>query len=91
MSIPEGNRPERGSPEYYRRMVRLLLILSPAMFLLCYALAAVQGAEPRHSLLIAVVGTVGCLGAALLIHLRGARAGSDAIWIRLILALLTRK
>jgi len=95
MTVPEKSelekRPEKGSPEYYRRMARLLLILSPAMFIMCYALAAIQGAEPRHSLLISAVGTAGCLGAALLIYLRGAKAGSDAVWIRLILAALARK
>lgn len=91
MAISDRNRPEKGSPEYYRRMARLLLVLSPVMFVMCYALAAAQGAEPKHSLLIAAVGTIGCLGASALVHLRGAKAGSDAVWIRLILALFARR
>ena len=68
----------------------LLLKLSPLMFILCYVLAAVQGAKWPHSLLIAVVGTAMCLGAAGLYKLRGSKSASDLVWLNILLRLFTR-
>ena len=84
----EQGAPQQGAPE--RHLAWLLLKLSPLAFVLCYVLAAVQGARWRDSLLIAVVGTLMCLGAAGLYKLRGSKAGSDMVWLNILLRLFTR-
>jgi hypothetical protein len=81
---------QRDTPEPRQRTAALLLKLSPVMFVLCYLLAAVQGAKWQHSLLIAVVGTAMCLGAAGLYKLRGSRSAGDLFWLNIILRLFTR-
>lgn len=78
------------TPEQRQRIASLLLKLSPLMFVLCYVLAAVQGARWQHSLLIAVVGTAMCLGAAGLYKMRGSRSAGDLVWINALLRLFTR-
>lgn len=91
MSDPQQDTAEqRDTPELRLRVAALLLKLSPLMFALCYVLAAVQGARWQDSLLIAVVGTVMCLGSAGLYKLRGSRSGGDLVWINILLRLFTR-
>ena len=82
---------EKEKADRARAAVRPLLVLSPAMFVLSYVLAAVQGAIWQHSLVIAIIGTLGCLGAALVLHLRGSKAAGDLIWIQLIIRLFARR
>ena len=83
--------PDEMSPEQRAKAVKALLIISPFGAAFCYLLAAIQKAEPWARALIAGVMLVGCLGAALLIHLRGSKAGGDAAWIAMILRLLSRR
>lgn len=52
--------------------------------------AAVQGAEWQKSLLIAVVGTLMCLGAAGVYKLRGSKSADDLVWLNILLRLFTR-
>lgn len=79
------------TPERWAHVSKALLVISPFGAAFCYILAALQGAQPIHSLVIAAVMLAGCLGAALLFHLRGSKAAGDAVWIRLILQLLARR
>jgi len=79
------------TPERWARVSKALLVISPFGAAFCYVLAALQGAQPIHSLVIAAIMFAGCLGAALLFHLRGSKAAGDAVWIRLILQLLARR
>ncbi len=81
---------QRDTPEQRHRIAALLFKLSPLMFVLCYVLAAVQGARWQDSLLISVVGTLMCLGAAGLYKLRGSKSAGDLVWINIILRLFTR-
>ena len=79
------------TPEVTRIVVRRLLIMSPFLFVGSYLFAAVQGAEPRHALLIAVVALAMCLGTALLYRLRGSKSAQDLVWLSLVLRLLVRR
>ena len=79
------------TPERWARVSKALLVISPFGAAFCYILAALQGAQPIHCLIIAAVMFAGCLGAALLFHLRGSKAGGDMVWIQLILQLLARR
>ena len=91
MTHPQQNTAgQRDTPGQRQRTALLLLKLSPLMFALCYVLAAVQGARWQDSLLIAMVGTAMCLGAAGLYKLRGSKSAGDAVWIALILRLFGR-
>lgn len=90
MSDQKQTPNQRDTPEHRQRIASLLLRLSPLMFVLSYLLAAVQGAKWQHSLLIAVVGTALCLGAAGLYKLRGAKSVRDLFWINILLRLFTR-
>ncbi len=81
---------QQGTPQRRQRIAALLLKLSPLMFVLCYLLAAVQGARWQDSLLIAVVGTIMCLGAAGLYKLRGSKSAGDLLWVNILLRLFTR-
>ncbi len=67
-------------PETKAKVVRLLLILTPVTFALCWFLAAIQGAETRYCLLIAGVGAGMFLAAAGTIHVLGSKS-----WIALVL------
>lgn len=78
-------------PEAYARMARVSLWMVPFGAVLVFLLAAVQGAELWICVMLAGVMAVGCLGAAALLHLRGAKAGQDAAWIALIFRLLARR
>lgn len=80
----------RDTPEQRQRVASLLLKLSPLMFVLCYVLAAVQGAKWQQSLLIAAVGTLMCLGAAGVYKLRGSKSADDLVWLNILLRLFTR-
>ncbi len=77
--------------EYWRRVVRSLVFISPFSFVLAYILAAVQGATWKHSLLLGAIMFIGCLAAAGLFRLRGSKAAGDAVWLKLIFALLSRR
>lgn len=90
MSDQQQVRGPRDTPEQRQRVASLLLKLSPLMFVLCYVLAAVQGAEWQKSLLIAVVGTLMCLGAAGVYKLRGSKSADDLVWLNILLRLFTR-
>jgi hypothetical protein len=85
------NEPNLNDPIYRGRLVRALLLISPFGFGLSYILAALQGAETWVALLLGAVMFFGCLGAAALFHLRGSKAGNDAVWIKVILALIGRR
>ena len=78
-------------PERRRSVVRTLLILSPFLFIGSYLLAAVQGAPPRESLLIAGVALAMCLGAALVIHLMGSKSGWALVVVQIVLALAKKR
>lgn len=77
--------------EYWRRVVRSLVVISPFGFILAYVLAAVQGATWKLSLLMGVIMFFGCLAAAGLFKLRGSKAAGDTVLLKLILALLARR
>ncbi len=81
---------QQDTPERRQRVASLLLKLSPLMFALCYVLAALQGARWQDSLLIAVVGTIMCLGAAGLYKLRGSKSSGDLFWLNIVLRLFSR-
>ncbi len=87
---PKTASQQQDTPEQRQRIAVLLLKLSPLMFVLCYVLAAVQGAKWQHSLLIAVVGALMCIGAAGIYKLRGSRSASDFVWLNILLRLFTR-
>jgi len=74
--------------EQAARIARLLFIMTPISFPFLWLLAAVQGGDTRTCLVISVVGTLMCLGAALLFKLRGTAAPGDAQWIHALLRLL---
>ncbi len=90
MSDQQQVRGPRDMPEQRQRFASLLLKLSPLMFVLCYVLAAVQGAKWQQSLLIAVVGTLMCLGAAGVYKLRGSKSADDLFWLNILLRLFVR-
>jgi hypothetical protein len=90
MSDQQQVRGPRDMPEQRQRVASLLLKLSPLMFVLCYVLAAVQGAKWQQSLLIAVVGTLMCLGAAGVYKLRGSKSADDLFWLNILLRLFVR-
>lgn len=90
MSDQGQSTQQRDTPEARQRVAALLLKISPLMFVFCYVLAAVQGARWQHSLLIAVVGTVMCLGWAGLYKLRGSKWAGDLFWLNILLRLFTR-
>lgn len=87
---PDATSEQKDTPEQRQRIALLLLKLSPLMFVLCYLLSAVQGAKWQHSLLIAVVGTLMCLGAAGIYKLRGSKSADDLVWLNILLRLFTR-
>ncbi len=78
MAEPEDVHP-LDDPEKKRRTVRTLVVLSPGIFVLCWLLSWVQGADGGTSLLIAAVGAGMCLGTALTIQLLGSHS-----WIMLV-------
>lgn len=67
-------QPSLDDPAAKARTVRALLIATPFLFVGCYLLGWLQGAEPRYSLLIAAIGAGGCLATALAIHLLGSKS-----------------
>ncbi len=79
------------TPVDYAKLVRTLIWISPFGGLLAFGLAAVQGADIWLCLLLAGIMVVGCLAAALLFHVRGAAAESDAKWIVALLRLFSRR
>lgn len=87
---PNASSEQKDTPEQRQRIAMLLLRLSSLMFVLCYLLAAMQGAKWQHSLLIAIVGTLMCLGAAGVYKLRGSKSADDLVWLNILLRLFTR-
>lgn len=77
-------------PEVKRRTVRALVRLSPFLFAGSYLLAAAQGAQGRHALLIAGVAAGMSLGAAACIHLFGSRSSVILSVVAVLLAILAR-
>lgn len=77
-------------PEVKRRTVRALVWLSPLLFAGSYLLAAAQGAQSRHALLIAGVAVGMSLGAAACIQLFGAQSGVILGVVSVLLAILAR-
>lgn len=80
--------PDELTPEKAQAIARSLFIMTPVSFVLCWVLAAVQGADTRTSLIISLAGMLMCLAAALLFKLRGTKAASDAVWIQMLLGIL---
>lgn len=78
-------------PEQRARVVRVLLIASPFMFVGCYVLAAIQGAAAFYALVIAIVGAGMALGAALAIGLLGSNAKWALIVVQLVLMMLAAR
>jgi hypothetical protein len=78
-------------PEKKAKVVGRLLKLSPLVFALCYGLAWVQGAENKHSLLIAVVGTALCLAAALAIHVLGSKSWMALVALKIAVMLVGKR
>ena len=78
-------------PEKRWKVVRTLLILSPFLFVFCYLLAWVQGAETRHSVLIAVVGTAMCLVTAGVIHVMGSKSWMALVAVKIALMFVKRR
>lgn len=78
-------------PAVKARTVRLLVLLTVPLFVLCYVLAWLQGAEVRHSLLIAAVGAAMSLGAAAAIHLMGSKSWIALVVVKAALALVARR
>lgn len=76
------------TPERAQAIARSLFIMTPFSFVVCWVLAAVQGADTRTTLIISTAGTLMCLAAALLFKLRGSQAANDAVWIQAILNIL---
>lgn len=79
--------PTLDDPVAKARTVRALLIATPFLFVGCYLLAWIQGAEPRYSLLIAAVGAGGCAATALAIHLLGSKSRYLLILLSAVMAL----
>ncbi len=78
-------------PVQQARVVRALLIASPFMFVGCYVLAAIQGAEPYYALIIALTGIAMTLGAALAIRLLGSKSKWALVVVQVVLMLLAMK
>lgn len=83
------DNPEAGlTPEKAERAANALFVLTPFSFVLCWVLAAVQGADTRICLIISTVGMFMCVCAALLFKLRGSKAARDVVWIQALLAII---
>jgi hypothetical protein len=78
------------TPEGKRRLVRVLLFVSPFGFALAYGLAYVQGAEPWLALLLGAITVAGCLIAAALVHLAGSNARHALIAIAILRLFMRR-
>jgi hypothetical protein len=78
-------------PQKRRRTVRALLVLSPLMFVFTYCLAWIQNGTPQVRLHLGLIASIGCLLAALVIHLMGGKSGMALTVTRTLLALLGRR
>ncbi|MGE0499438.1 MAG: hypothetical protein AB7I79_09290 [Rhizobiaceae bacterium] len=78
-------------PEKKPRIVRALVWMTPAIFALCYFLAWIQGAGPRHCLLIAGVGAGMCASAALVIHVMGSKSWMALVALKVALLLVGKR
>lgn len=74
--------------EYRPKVVRLLIYMSPVMFVFSYVLTWAQSTEQWVCLLIAFISFAGCLAAAGVYRLRGEAATGDARWLAVILAVI---
>ncbi|AVO46477.1 hypothetical protein C6569_16220 [Phreatobacter cathodiphilus] len=75
-------------PLVKKRLVKVLLVLTPVAFVLCWVLAALQGASARDSTIIGGVAAIGTFGAALSIGFLGSGARWVLTAVVVILALL---
>lgn len=73
------------------KVVRLLLILTPVCFVLCYLLSWVQGAETRICVLIGAVAAVMCAAAAGVIHLMGSKSWMALVAVKIALLLIGKR
>ncbi len=87
MSDQQQDISQQDTPDKRQRVVRLLLILSPVMFVFCLVLAGLQGADIRSSVIIAFAGLAMCLGFAGLYAIRGTQSTGDLFWLSIILRL----
>ena len=88
--MTEGQQPRQPTlddPVARARTVRALLIATPFMFIGCYVLAWLQGAEPKFAGLIAAIGAAGCAATALAIHLFGSKSRYLLVLLSAVLAL----
>jgi len=83
-----SEQPTLDDPARRWRTVKALLVATPFLFAGCYVLAYLQGAQPRHALLIAGVAAVGSLGAAGSIHLLGSQAKWVLVGVQAVLIAL---
>lgn len=72
-------------------VVRVLLIATPCMFVGCYVLAFVQGAEAFYALVIALAGSAMSLGAALAIYALGSNAKWALVVVQIVMMLLAAR
>jgi chromate transport protein ChrA len=82
-----GGASARDTPEQRQRVARMLVILSPFMFLFCLFLARIQDAPWSSALIIAAAGVAMCLVAAILYSLRGSKSVDDLFWLNIVLRL----
>lgn len=83
--------PSLEDPDYRKRLVRTILVVSPLGFLIAYGLGRWQGGSQQLSVIMGAILFAGCLAAAALFHFRGSKAGNDVLIIRIILALLRQR
>lgn len=76
-------------PAKRARVVRVLLVATPFMFVGCYLLAAIQGAAAFYALVIALAGAGMSLGAALAIGLLGSNAKWALVAVQIVLVMLS--
>jgi len=78
-------------PEKNARVVRALLICAPFAFVGCYILAWLQGAETRHSVLIAAVAFAMCLAAAFVIRVMGSKSWIALVALKIVVVFFGRR
>ena len=87
----EDMQPSLDDPVHKARVVRLLFLLTPVTFLLCFFLAWVQGAAMQHVLLIAGVGAAMCFGAGIVIQLMGSKSWMALVAIKIAVLLVGKR
>ena len=79
--------PTLDDPVAKARTVRVLLIAAPFMFVGCYLIAWIQGAEPQYAAIIGVAGAAMCAVTALTIQLLGSKSRYALTLLIAVLAL----